>query len=127
MKKILVVDDEEDIRDLLRDILTDSGYEVITAEDGLKAVSEVKKSPPDLIILDVMMPIISGPRLMVLLRSYAEPVSKIPIIICSASHVVDEVVNSGEFGVKPEDCISKPFQVRELLRKIQDRLNKNAN
>ena len=127
MKKILVVDDEEDIRDLLRDILTDSGYEVVTAEDGLKAVSEVKKSPPDLIILDVMMPVISGPRLMVLLRSYAEPVSKIPIIICSASHVVDEVISSGEFGVKPEDCISKPFQVRDLLRKIQDRLNKNSN
>lgn len=127
MKKILVVDDEEDIRDLLRDILTDSGYDVVTAEDGLKAVSEVKKSPPDLIILDVMMPVISGPRLMVLLRSYAEPVSKIPIIICSASHVVDELISSGEFGVKPEDCISKPFQVRELLRKIQDRLSKTAN
>jgi CheY-like chemotaxis protein len=122
MKKILVVDDEEDIRDLLNDILSDSGYEVVVAEDGLKAVTEVKKSPPDLIILDVMMPVISGPRLMLLLRSYTEPVSKIPIIICSASHVVDEVLNSEEFDVQPEDCISKPFQVRELLRKVQDRI-----
>ncbi len=122
MKKVLVVDDEEDIRDLLYDILSDSGYEVVLAEDGLKAVSEVKKSPPDLIILDVMMPVISGPRLMLMLRSYTEPVSKIPIIICSASHVVDEILHSDEFDVHPEDCISKPFQVRELLRKVQDRI-----
>ncbi|MBI4854467.1 MAG: response regulator [Acidobacteria bacterium] len=122
MKKILVVDDEEDIRDLLYDILSDSGYEVVLAEDGLKAVSEVKKSPPDLIILDVMMPVISGPRLMLLLRSYTEPVSRIPIIICSASHVVDEVLHSDEFDVQPEDCISKPFQVRELIRKVYDRI-----
>ncbi|MBL8150934.1 MAG: response regulator [Blastocatellia bacterium] len=122
MKRILVVDDEEDIRELLRDILTDSGYDVVTAEDGLKAVSEVKQSIPDLVILDVMMPIISGPRLMLLLQSYSEPISKIPIIICSASHVVDEVLKSEEFDVQPEDCISKPFQVRELLRKVNERL-----
>jgi CheY-like chemotaxis protein len=122
MKRVLVVDDEEDIRDLLYDILSDSGYEVVLAEDGLKAVSEVKKNPPDLIILDVMMPVISGPRLMLLLRSYTEPVSKIPIIICSASHVVDEILHSDEFDVQPEDCISKPFQVKDLLRKVQDRI-----
>ncbi len=122
MKRVLVVDDEEDIRDLLYDILSDSGYEVVLAEDGLKAVSEVKKNPPDLIILDVMMPVISGPRLMLLLRSYTEPVSKIPIIICSASHVVDEILHSDEFDVQPEDCISKPFQVKDLLRKVHDRI-----
>lgn len=122
MKKILVVDDEEDIRELLQDILTDSGYEVTTAEDGLKAVTQVKKNPPDLIILDVMMPVISGPRLMTLLRSYSEPICNIPVIICSASHVVDEVLKSGEFQVQPEDCIAKPFQLRELLQKVHERV-----
>jgi DNA-binding response OmpR family regulator len=122
MKKILVVDDEEDIRDLLYDILSDAGYEVITAEDGLRAVTEVKKEAPDLIILDVMMPVINGPRLMSLLRSYSEEASKIPIIICSASHVVNEVLKSNEFDVRPNDCIAKPFQVRELLSKVRERL-----
>ena len=122
-KRILVVDDDDAIRELFDGLLTEAGYEVVLAEDGLAAVASLKKQVPDLVILDVMMPVISGPRLMELIRSSDNPeMWQVPILFCSAAHVLDDISKSKEFNVTLDDCISKPFEVKQLLRIIKDRL-----
>lgn len=123
-KKILVVDDDDAIRELFDGLLTEAGYEVTLAEDGLAAVAALKKEVPDLVILDVMMPVINGPRLMELIRSSERPeMWQVPILICSAGQVIEDIVRSKEFNVSIDDCIAKPFEVRHLLKIIKDRLS----
>ncbi|MBX7219122.1 MAG: response regulator [Blastocatellia bacterium] len=123
-KKILVVDDDDAIRELFDGLLTEAGYEVALAEDGLAAVAYLKKEVPDLVILDVMMPVINGPRLMELIRSSDRPeMWQVPILICSAASVLEDVTHSKEFNVSIDDCISKPFEVKLLLKMIQKKLS----
>jgi len=80
-KKILVVDDEQNIRTLLREELTDEGYDVLLAENGAQALAMIKEEKPDLVTLDIKMP---GEDGLSLLRKIREIEYDLPVIICSA-------------------------------------------
>jgi len=114
-KRILIVDDEQDILDLLRFNLENEGYETVTASDGLQAL-ELAKNHPDLIILDVMLPGKDGWEVMRELRQ-SPLTQKIPVIFLTAkSSEIDEVVGL-ELGA--EDYVVKPISMRKLLARVK--------
>jgi two-component system response regulator MprA len=112
-KRVLIVDDDEDMQALLQTVLENQEYEVITAEDGLAALQELEKSTPDLILLDLMMPRMDGYAFTEELRQRGLQ-SSIPIIVISAD--VNAKQNSEQLGAN--SYISKPFDVRDLLGEI---------
>ena len=114
--KILVVDDETDIVDLISYNLSKEGYDVSTASDGGEALSEIRKTRFDLIILDLMLPGIQGMELCRILRS--DPKTEtVPIIMLTAKgEEVDRVLGL-EMGA--DDYITKPFSPRELIARIR--------
>ncbi|MTI81199.1 MAG: response regulator transcription factor [Firmicutes bacterium] len=113
MKKILVVDDEPAIRDLVEMVLTREGYQVAVAMDGESAISIAKSFNPDLIILDLMLPDISGHE--VCKKVNANKTT--PIIMLTAKNDVVDKVLGLELGA--DDYITKPFDARELLARIK--------
>lgn len=114
-KRVLVVDDEKDIVDLLTYNLKKEGYEVLSAHNGLEAIS-IAASRPDLIILDLMMPLLDGFETCKRLKSSPETES-IPVIFLTAkSGEVDEVVGL-ELGA--DDYIQKPISPRTLLARVK--------
>ncbi len=126
MPKILIIDDERDIRDLLSYNLEKEGFAVITAGDGLKGKRLAETLHPDLIILDLMLPGIDGLDLCRMLRN--EPATaRIPVIMVTAKgEEVDRVLGL-EIGA--DDYVTKPFSVREvaarvkaLLRRVDERV-----
>ena len=113
MKKILICDDEESILSMVSLFLKREGYNVITAEDGKTAIEKLEKENPDLLILDVMLPDISGFDILKIIA----PKYKIPTIMLTAkSDIVDKVLGL-EFGA--DDYITKPFDMRELSARIK--------
>jgi two-component system alkaline phosphatase synthesis response regulator PhoP len=119
-KRILIVDDEQDILDLLKYNLEAEGYETLLASDGLQAL-ERAKNIPDLIILDVMLPGKDGWEVMRLLRQNPGT-QRIPVIFLTAkAGEIDEVVGL-ELGA--DDYISKPISMRKLLARVKMVLRK---
>ena len=112
--KILVVDDEPAMREGLSDNLVFEGYEVTTARDGQTALSAIKQEVFDLMILDVMMPNMSGFDVCKLLRKEN---NHMPIILLTAKGEEIDRVLGLEFGA--DDYIAKPFSLRELLARIK--------
>lgn len=122
-KKILVVDDEPDVRDFLSTCLEDAGFQVETAIDGFDALEKIEKSPPDLITLDLVMPRISGIKLMRKLRKN-DAWKQIPVIIVTA-HAKDELgqkdlqeLYAEEVRPAPEHIIEKPITPTNLVSGI---------
>lgn len=117
-KKVLLADDEEDIKIVLKMFLEGKGYEVVTAFDGLDAVDVAQHELPDAILLDVMMPIIDGFEVCKKLK--ADSTTKdIPIIFVSASSHAESVQKGLDAGAV--DYLVKPFepeQVEALLEKV---------
>lgn len=120
-KLILVVDDEENIRDLLVFNLQKEGYDTIEAEDGLTAVDMALKEKPDLILLDVMIPKLDGISVCKKIR-YALNISNIPILMISARDTESDKIVGLEMGA--DDYITKPFQIREVMARIKANLRK---
>ena len=115
MKKILVVDDEENIRNLYKAELSDEGYNVITAEDEEDALDMLKKESPDLITLDIKLKKSNGVEL---LRKIKEINKKLPIIMCTA---YDEYKQ--DFGVWASDAyVVKSADLTELKKIIKELL-----
>lgn len=120
-KKILIVDDEKDIIDLLNFNLRAEGYETIKAQDGDLAIEKAKNELPDLIILDIMLPGKDGWEVLRELRNNPKT-SGIPIIFLTAKDSeIDEVVGL-ELGA--EDYIVKPISIRKFLARIKKVLKK---
>ena len=116
--RVLVVDDDEDVRKLLFAALSDAGYEVSTAADGAEAIEAVRHRRPDLILLDLMMPRVSGWGFT---EQYArEPGPHAPIIVITA--VSGQVLRLPEQGVAR--VVSKPFSVDALLRHVERALER---
>jgi diguanylate cyclase (GGDEF)-like protein len=114
--KILVVDDEPDLRLILTKRIGDAGYEVGCAENGIQAFSAIKNSPPDLIVLDVMMPGMGGLELKRILNE--DPTTAdIPVIFLSAKAQVENKVEG--LRLKADDYMTKPFDAQELLVRIE--------
>jgi len=119
MPKILIVDDEQINLDFFDVMLSKLGFEVVKASDGEKALEVVRETNPDLIVLDNIMPHLSGWEVTKILKqddSYAEYRS-IPIIMFSAMDDVKDKIEGFELGV--EDYITKPFNFSEVLARIK--------
>ena len=119
MKRILAVDDNDDILEVLRYILEDSGYEVDTLSDGHFLFDKIKEHTPDLILLDIMLGDMDGRELCKMLKSNVET-QDIPIIMISASHGLSERFKPCD---APDDFLAKPFDISELLDKVQTQLS----
>lgn len=116
MKKarILVVDDEERVRKLVRDFLSMKGYTVIEAENGEKAVEVfLEDKSIDLIILDVMMPVMDGYEALKTIRHY----SRVPVIMLTAR--TDEEDELKGFGLEADEYIAKPFSPKILVARVE--------
>ena len=115
-KKILVADDETDVLHLVTTNLKNAGYTVIKAEDGLVALTKARETRPDLIVLDLMLPELSGLEVCKVLKK--EPgTAHIPIIMLTAkAEEVDRIVGL-ELGA--DDYLTKPFSPRELVLRIK--------
>jgi len=120
-KKILIVDDEKDIRDLLEFNLENEGYETIKAKDGLEALKKAESGQPDLILLDIMLPHKDGFEVLRELRENKET-ANIPVIFLTAKdNEIDEVVGL-ELGA--DDYIIKPISIRKLLARVKKSFRK---
>ena len=111
--RLLVVDDDPDVRDSLRRALGYAGYAVATASNGADALASVSRSPVDLIILDVLMPMLDG---FDTCRTLRERGNVTPVIVLTARDAVDDRVTGLEAGA--DDYLVKPFALRELLARV---------
>lgn len=112
-KTILVVDDETRLISLVESYLKQSGYRIVTAQNGMEALSAARRENPDLIILDIMMPEMDGYEFMRLYRAEQDT----PIIVLTARVDSDEKVVGLELGA--DDYMTKPFRPRELLARVK--------
>ena len=115
-KKILVVDDEDDILHFLELVLREKGYDVVTAAGGHEALTQAQIERPDLVLLDIMMPQMDGWEVLKLLR-VDEGTSHIPVAMLSARTEAKDRVQGLQEGAI--DYICKPFSLTELLGKIE--------
>jgi two-component system phosphate regulon response regulator PhoB len=116
MTTILIADDDPDIRDLVAFKLEQAGFAVAAVEDGLAALSAARDAPPDLIVLDVMMPGMSGIDVCRELRAHAAT-AKLPVILLTAR--VQEGDMEVGFGAGADDYVVKPFSPRELISRVE--------
>ncbi|GKT04217.1 response regulator YycF [Furfurilactobacillus sp. WILCCON 0119] len=127
MSKILVVDDEKPISDIIKFNLEKEGYEVVTAADGEEAIAKVDEEDPDLILLDLMLPKVDGLEVARQVRTkHTTPI----IMVTAKDSEIDKVLGL-ELGA--DDYVTKPFSNRELVARVkanlrrQDTVVKNAN
>ena len=118
MQRILVVDDDQDILEVLKYILEDSGYEVDTLSDGHFLFDKINEHIPDLILLDIMLGTMDGRELCKTIKSKTET-HNIPVIMISASHTVSGLFNA---DLGPNDFVAKPFDIDELLDSVHKQL-----
>ncbi|WP_432734952.1 DVU0259 family response regulator domain-containing protein [Maridesulfovibrio sp. FT414] len=112
-KKILIVDDDQDIRSYLSELFTDNGYTTVTAEDGSVAVEVADKERPDLITLDLEMPSEWGPRFYRKLTQNDE-LKRIPVIVISG-------LNANKYAIpKAVATLTKPFDAEELIKIVKE-------
>lgn len=123
MKKILLIEDNQDIRENTAEILELANYKVITAENGKIGVTRAMSELPDLIICDIMMPVLDGYGVLHLLSKNDE-LAKIPFIFMTAKSERSDFRKGMEMGA--DDYITKPFDDIELLNAIEARLKKTA-
>ena len=122
--RIFVVDDESDVTELLEYKLEQEGYRVATLNDPLACIAKVREFEPELVLLDIMMPELSGIQLCRIIR--ADPITKeIPIIFLSARGEVEDRIKGLEAGA--EDYISKPFNTNELLLRTSKMLRRSCS
>lgn len=120
MQNILIVEDDLDIQELLREFLKEAGYEVMTASDGIEAMDLFAKNKYDLILLDIMLPKIDGFGVCELIRKQ----SQVPIIMLTALGGEEEQIRGLDLQV--DDYITKPFSVPILIRKIAAVLRRSS-
>jgi DNA-binding response OmpR family regulator len=118
--KILVVDDEQPVRFLLTEHLTRAGYDVVTAADGQEGLQMFERHSPTLVLLDVMMPKMSGWAVLEALRERSD----VPVLMLTArSAEVDQLAG---FGLGADDYVTKPFSIRQLVARVQAILRRSG-
>jgi diguanylate cyclase (GGDEF)-like protein len=126
---ILIADDEPDLRDILRTVLESAGFSVTEAPDGAQALSAVRQQPPDLLILDYMMPHMTGPEVCATLKQDML-LRHLPIIMLTGkSEVKDKIdgINAGadDYVIKPYDPTELLVRVKMVLRRVSQELEAN--
>src|SRR5204862_5620468 len=119
-KRILVVEDQEDNRQILRDLLTNAGYEMLVAEDGVQALEQAEKHRPDLILMDIQLPVLDGYEATRRLKANPE-LKAIPIIV-----ITSYALSGDEEKARAAGCdayVAKPFSPRALLAKMREYLH----
>ena len=117
-EKILVVDDEENIRGSLHGILSDEGYAVALAEDGETALRMIRSESPDLVLLDIWIPGMDGIQTLEILKNMS---SEIEVVIMSGHGAIDTAVKATKLGAF--DFIEKPFSLESILRVVSSALS----
>ena len=112
-QKILIADDEAQIREILRIYFEKEGFEVIEAEDGAAAILKVQSEKPDILLLDIMMPVLDGIEVCKQVRK----MSDLPIIMVTAKDDDDDRIAGLEIGA--DDYITKPFNSREVVARVK--------
>ncbi len=123
-QKILIVDDEPDIRELIEYNLKKEGYQVYTASNGQEGVTEAKRVLPDLIILDIMMPKMDGIEACRILRTMNEFKNTFMVFLTARSEEYSEIAG---FNVGADDYIAKPIKPRALTSRINAILKRNIH
>jgi DNA-binding response OmpR family regulator len=123
-QKILVAEDQQHIRSLIEYKLKNNGYTVVCAEDGRTALEKAGEILPDLILLDVMMPLMTGFEVLAALKEN-EKTRNIPILMVTAQSKEDEVLKGLELGA--DDYITKPFSPNELAARVKTVLLRRRN
>jgi two-component system, cell cycle response regulator DivK len=119
-KRILVVEDQPDNRQIIRDMLADTGYEIAEAENGEEALAAIAKQRPDLILMDIQLPIMDGYA--ATRRIKTDPALKsIPVIAVTSYALSGEEKKAREAGC--DDYVPKPYSPRQLLAKIRQYLS----
>jgi len=119
---ILLIEDEEQIRKNLLEILHLKGYQVEAAADGLQGITLAKQHPPDLILCDIMIPQLNGYQVVELIRRH-ESLSTIPFIFLTAKSDMVDLRRGMELGA--DDYLTKPFSTKDLLAAIESRLKRH--
>ena len=121
-KSILVVEDDQGLQKYLKELLSENGYNVRTASDGIEALEAIKKLPPDLVILDLGLPNMSGESVCTEVHKKYPDVS---VLILTAKDSVADIVAGLNLGA--DDYMTKPFVADELLARIKARLREKGN
>ena len=119
-QKVLVADDEAQIRNILSIYLKKAGFEVVEAADGAEALVKVQSDKPDIIVLDIMMPVMDGLEVCKQVRK----ISDIPIIMLTAKDEDDDRILGLEIGA--DDYITKPFNTREVVARVNAVLRRSG-
>ena len=119
MSHILIVDDEQDIAELISDVLKEEGFKTTIKNDGYSAIEAIKNNKYDLILLDIMMPNISGIETCNKIR---ETVSCSIIFVSAKNQLVDKIVG---FEIGADDYITKPFVIEELVARVKAHIRRD--
>ncbi|MCD8175259.1 MAG: response regulator transcription factor [Phascolarctobacterium sp.] len=119
-QKIIIADDEEQIREILRIYFEKEGFEVIEAEDGAAAILKVQSEKPDIMLLDIMMPVLDGVEVCKQVRK----ISDLPIIMVTAKDEDDDRIAGLEIGA--DDYITKPFNSCEVVARMKAVLRRSG-
>ena len=111
---VLVIEDDQDIREVMEAILVDAGYRVATAADGADGVAEAASFDPDIIVLDLHMPQLDGGQVIRAYRGRADAHAKIVVVSAAARN--DPLIGQ----LRVDDFITKPFEITDLLRRVHD-------
>ena len=116
-KRILIIEDQEDNRAIMRDLLTGAGFELIEAADGEEGVKLARSERPDLILMDIQLPVIDGYEATRRIKAIAE-LKSIPIIAVTSYALSGDEAKTREAGC--DGYVAKPFSPRHLLAKVRE-------
>src|SRR5438270_3696162 len=119
---VLVVEDDRGLQKYLKELLLDNGYSVQTVSDGIAALDYFKKTVPDLVVLDLGLPVMSGEAVC---REIRKKYKDLPILILTAKDSINDIVEGLNLGA--DDYMTKPFVADEFLARIKARLRKQMN
>jgi len=116
---ILVAEDQQHVLKLISYKLENCGYRVVTAEDGVDALAKIRSEKPTLVLLDVMMPLMTGFEVLAAVKQDAA-IKHIPVVLVTAQSTEEEILHGLELGA--EDYITKPFSPNELAARVKKAL-----
>lgn len=122
LKTVLVVEDDKGIQRYLKELLLDHGYAVKTATDGAEALESIKKTQPDLVLLDLNLPNVHGESVCIEIRKHYP---NIRVVILTAKDTTSDIIQGLNLGA--DDYVTKPFIAEELLARLQARLRNSNN